>query len=83
MQSEKTVGGRDFHERPDEQGDPRGWDNEGLDDEQPPDLLRRNEHERELDCPVNEVAHNTYFVRLQWTARGIGSVWDQETYPRL
>ena len=59
MQSEQTARCRDFHECPNEQGDPRGWDNESLGEEEPPDLLDGDKHEGELDCPVDEVAHDS------------------------
>lgn len=53
---------RNSNEGPYEQGQPRDGHDDGFDDEEPADFLRGDEHERELERPVDEVAEHAWYV---------------------
>ncbi len=59
MLVEQAFFRRHFDEGPNEHREPRWWDNDRLDHEEPANFLRGDEHERELDEPVEEVAHHS------------------------
>ena len=62
VECEKSFGRRNLNECPDKQSKPRGWDDKRFCEEQPPDLVRRDEHEWELNRPIDKVAHHSYSI---------------------
>lgn len=50
---------RHFDKSPDEHGEPCNRDDDTLRDEQPPDMLWRDEHEGKLEQPVKEITHHS------------------------
>lgn len=69
---------RDFDHCPDEHCEPGRGDDTGFDEEEPTYALRRDEHERELEKPVENIAHHSCIAYILWELKGVATLTHQQ-----